>query len=294
MKRARLIYNPTAGREMIARKLSELLKELERAGYETSCHATQGQGFATKEARLAAERGYDVVIAAGGDGTIHEVVNGLADYPNPPALGILPGGTTNDLARALKLPRDLEEACKVITKGNAIDVDVGVFGDKYFINVAAAGRLTEVTYEAPSRLKAMVGPLAYYAKAIEKLGSLHQPFPVELKTPYGKLESEIWLIVIANSVSVGGFERLAPAASLNDGLFDVLIIPKANIPDLLQLAALARKGEHIRDSRIIYFQTDELEINTPISLKLNLDGEWGGELSGKVKMLPRHLKIFCP
>ena len=294
MKRARLIYNPTAGREMIAKKLPQLLAVLEQAGYETSCHATTGRGYATREARIAAERGEDVVIAAGGDGTIHEVVNGLAEFPNPPALGILPGGTTNDLARALKLPRDLEEACKVIAKGNTVDVDVGVFGDKYFINVAAAGRLTEVTYEAPSRLKSMVGPLAYYAKAIEKLGSLHHPFPVELQTPRGKWKSEIWLIIIANSVSVGGFERLAPEASLNDGLFDVLIIPKANIPDLLHLAALARKGEHIRDSRIIYFQTDELEINTPISLKLNLDGEWGGELSGKVKMLPRHLKIFCP
>ena len=109
-------------------------------------------------------------------------------FPNPPALGILPGGTTNDLARALKLPRDLEEACKVIAKGNTVDVDVGVFGDKYFINVAAAGRLTEVTYEAPSRLKSMVGPLAYYAKAIEKLGSLHHPFPVELQNAPWEME----------------------------------------------------------------------------------------------------------
>ncbi|MBA4602219.1 YegS/Rv2252/BmrU family lipid kinase [Thermoactinomyces mirandus] len=294
MKQARLIYNPTAGRELIQKKLSFLLDELEQAGFHTSCHATRGPGCAMREARLAAEQGYDVVVAAGGDGTIHEVVNGIAGCPDRPRLGILPGGTTNDLARALKIPRDLGEACKVIARGKTMLADTGMFGDKYFINVAAAGRLTEVTYEAPSRLKTMMGPFAYYAKAIEKLGSLHQPFPVKLKTPYGEWESEIWLIVIANSVSVGGFERLAPAADLSDGLMDVLIVPKANISDLLQLAALALKGQHIRDSRIIYFQTEQLDIETPLSLKLNLDGEWGGELKGSVKIVPQHLEIFCP
>jgi diacylglycerol kinase (ATP) len=294
VKRARLIYNPTAGRELVEKKLPLLLKRLEKAGYETSCYATGKPWSAAEEAKLAAERGFDIVIAAGGDGTIHEVVNGLAGHPNPPKLGILPGGTTNDLARALKLPRDLCEACDVVASGKTMMVDVGKFGGRYFINVAAAGRITEVTYEAPSRLKTVIGPLAYYAKAIEKLGTISKPFPIKLKTSQGEWEAEILLFIIANSVSVGGFGRLAPSANMSDGMLDVLIVPKTNISDLLQLAALAFKGEHVRDSRIVYFQTESLEIDTPEPLKLNLDGEWGGELNGRVETLPNHLEIFCP
>lgn len=294
MPRARLIYNPTAGRELVEKRLPKILDLLEEAGYETSCRATQDKWCAAEEARSAADKGYDVVIAAGGDGTIHEVVNGLASHPNPPKLGVLPGGTTNDFARALKLPRDLCEACGVVAAGKTATIDIGKFGERYFVNVAAAGRITEVTYEAPSRLKTVMGPLAYYAKAIEKLGTLNKPFPVQIKTPRGQWEAEILLLIMANSVSVGGFEKLAPSADLSDGLMDVLIVPKANIPDLLQLAALAYKGEHIYDSRIIYFQTEQIDVATPEPLKLNLDGEWGGELTGRFEILPQRLEIFCP
>lgn len=90
MKRARLIYNPTSGRELIRRQLPDILEKLEKAGYEASCHATTGAGDATNAARIAVERQYDVVIAAGGDGTIHEVVNGLAEQEYRPKLGIIP------------------------------------------------------------------------------------------------------------------------------------------------------------------------------------------------------------
>jgi diacylglycerol kinase (ATP) len=294
LQRARLIYNPTAGRELVEKKLPCIFKRLEKAGYETSCHATNKRWGAAEEARLAVERGFDVVIAAGGDGTIHEVVNGLVKYPNPPKLGILPGGTTNDFARALKLPRDLGEASDVVAAGKTITVDVGKFGERYFINVAAAGKITEVTYEAPRHLKTVMGPLAYYAKAIEKLGGLSQSFPIRLKTSSGEWESEILLLIVANSVSVGGFGRLVPSADISDGRLDVLIVPKTNISDLLQLVALAFKGEHIHDSRVVYFQTEVIDIDTPQSLKLNLDGEWGGELNGRVEILPRRLEIFCP
>ncbi|MBD1370770.1 diacylglycerol kinase [Hazenella sp. IB182357] len=294
MKRARLIYNPTSGREVIEKELSKLLSCLESAGYEASCAATKQAGDARMEAMAAAERHFDIVIAGGGDGTIHEVVNGLACHPHRPKLGILPGGTTNDFARGLKLPKDLTEACAVIARGKTQAIDVGKYRDRYFINVAAAGKITEITYEAPSRLKTMVGPLAYYAKAMEKIGTLHKPFVVRVEADHKTLEQEILLMVVANSVSVGGFEKLAPTADLSDGLLDVLILPKLHIPDLLQLAALAYRGEHIHDSRLIYFQTSQLKVDTPEPFKLNLDGEWGGELPGTFELLPRHLEVFCP
>src|SRR6476620_1125599 len=102
MKRARLIYNPTSGREQIRKNLAYVLERLEQAGYETSTHATTGDGCATRAAEKAGERDFDLVIAAGGDGTIFEVVNGLAHLETRPMLGIIPAGTTNDFARALE------------------------------------------------------------------------------------------------------------------------------------------------------------------------------------------------
>ena len=99
MKRARIIYNPTSGRELFKKSLPEVLQKLEQAGYEASCHATTGPGDATVAARQAVERKFDVVIAAGGDGTLNEVVNGLVGHEFRPKFGIIPVGTTNDFAR---------------------------------------------------------------------------------------------------------------------------------------------------------------------------------------------------
>ena len=220
MKRARLIYNPTSGREAMKKSLPEVLAKLEVAGYETSCHMTTAAGDATVAAKIAAERGYDVVIAAGGDGTIYEVINGLAGAENRPQLGILPAGTTNDFARALHLPKSIDGAADIIASGHTMPIDVGKMNDNSFINIAGGGSLTELTYDIPSKLKTMLGQLAYYIRGIEMLPSFK---PVEVKIEYdGKLfEGEIMLFLVANTNSVGGFEKLAPDASLNDGLFTI-------------------------------------------------------------------------
>lgn len=294
MQRVKLIYNPTAGRELVERQLPKLLQLLEKADLETSCIATENIWDAAKAAEQAAKREFDIVIAAGGDGTLHEVINGLMSHPNPPKLGILPAGTTNDFARALKLPRDLMGACKVITAGKTITIDLGKWNNRYFINVAATGQLTEIAYEAPSKLKTMVGPLAYYAKVIEKLVTLHETFPITLRTAEKEWDEELLLMIIANSVSVAGFEKLAPLASLSDSLFDVILVRKGNIPDLVHIAALAYKGEHIHDERVSYFQTSQMEVQVSDKLKLNLDGEWAGECNGIFSVVPKCLEIFCP
>lgn len=159
MKRARLIYNPSSGREIIRRRLPEILDLLESAGYETSCHATKGEGDATEEAARAVSRGFDVIIAAGGDGTIYEVVNGMAEKKTRPALGIIPCGTSNDLARALGIPRSVGRACRIIASGKKKKVDIGRINNRYFINIAGGGSLTNLTYEVPSKLKTVMGQL---------------------------------------------------------------------------------------------------------------------------------------
>lgn len=291
VKRARLIYNPTSGREEMKKRLPEILQRLERGGFETSTHATIGEGDATLAAAHAVSRGFDLIIAAGGDGTLCEVVNGMAEREGRPPLGILPLGTTNDFARALGIPKNLEYACDLITQQYTTDIDVGKINNRYFINIAGGGSLTELTYEVPSKLKTVIGQLAYYMKGLEKLPRLK---PIELYVKAGDKEfhEEVMMFLVGNSNSVGGFEKLAPEASMNDGLFDVLILRKCNLAEFIRVVTLALRGEHLSDPNLIYFQTNHIEINSPDYVQLNLDGEFGGTLPCVMTNLKSHLQII--
>lgn len=293
MKRARIIYNPTSGRELFKKHLPDVLQKLEKAGYETSAHATTAEGDATEAARIAVERKYDIVVAAGGDGTLNEVVNGLAEQDYRPKLGVIPMGTTNDFARALHIPRDIPKAVDIIVRGDTIPVDIGRMNEKYFINIAGGGRITELTYEVPSKLKTMIGQLAYYLKGIEMLPSIKAtPLTIEYD---GKIfEGDAMLFLIGLTNSVGGFEKLAPDSSINDGLFSLLILKKTNLAEFIRVVTLALRGEHMQHPNVIYTQANHIKVNSPESALLNLDGELGGVLPAEFENLYRHLEVFVP
>lgn len=292
MKRARLIYNPTSGREEMKKRLADILQRLDQGGIEASCHATTGEGDATREAELAIERGYDMIIAAGGDGTLYEVINGMAERDNRPPLGVFPLGTTNDFARALGIPRQWEDYVDLVIQQQTRPLDLGKANDRYFINIAGGGSLTELTYEVPSRLKTMIGQLAYYMKGIEKMASLSPQELIIRANGQEEIHDEFMLFLIANTNSVGGFEKLAPGATIDDGLFDVIGVRKCNLADMIRLVTLALRGEHLNDKKVVHFQTDHMEVNSPGYVQLNLDGELGGTLPAKFTNLRHHLQLF--
>lgn len=293
MKRARLIYNPTSGRELVKKNIAYILDRLENAGYEASAYATKREGDATVGARRAVERKFDLVIAAGGDGTINEVINGLAEQDYRPRLGILPMGTTNDFARAINMPRDIIKACDVLCEGIEMPIDVGKVNDRYFINIAGGGKLTELTYDVPSKLKTMLGQMAYYIKGIEMLPSL-RPTHVKIEYDGRTFKGDIMLFLVSNTNSVGGFEKIAPEASVNDGMFDLLILKKTNLAEFIRLASLALRGEHMKDPKVIYAQASRIRIKTKEKMQLNLDGEYGGDLPGEIVNLYQHLYLIVP
>ncbi len=167
MKKARVIYNPTSGKELLKKNLADILQALEESGYEASAYATTPEENSAKnEATRAAKAGFDLIVAAGGDGTINEVVNGIASLAQRPKMAIIPAGTTNDYARALKIPRDnIKAAAEVIKKNQTVKMDIGHTDDSYFINIAAGGYLTELTYEVPSELKVSSAILLTLPKA---------------------------------------------------------------------------------------------------------------------------------
>ena len=293
LKRARLIYNPSSGREEGKKRLPDILQRLDAAGIEATTHATEGEGDATLSAIDAIDNGYELIIAAGGDGTLNEVIEGMAQRDKRPPLGIIPLGTTNDFARAIGIPKNWEEACDIIIRQNARPVDLGRANDKHFINIAGGGSLTELTYEVPSRLKTMIGQLAYYMKGLEKMIFQLRPMRLELKIEgHGEFNDDFMLFLITNTNSVGGFEKLAPGASIDDGLLDVLLVKKCNIAEFIRLAALALRGEHVLDSNVIHLRSNRIEVTSPDHVQLNLDGEFGGALPAVFEVLPGHLEIY--
>ncbi|CAM3176328.1 diacylglycerol kinase [Staphylococcus argensis] len=292
-KRARIIYNPTSGKEMFKRALPDVLIKLEKAGYETSAYATERSGDATKEAERALEQEYDLLIVAGGDGTLNEVVNGIAEQPNRPKLGIIPMGTVNDFGRALHLPSNIMKAVDVIVNGHTTQVDIGKMNSRYFINLAAGGKLTEVSYETPSKLKSIVGPFAYYIKGFEMLPQMKA---VDIRIEYDEevFQGEALLFLLGLTNSMAGFEKLVPDAKLDDGYFTLIIVEKANLAELGHIMTLASRGEHTKHPKVIYKKAKSVSISSFANMQLNVDGEYGGKLPGNFLNLERHIEVFTP
>ena len=293
MNKARIIYNPTAGRESFTKELPIVLQRFEEAGYETSAHATTGEGDATKAAEYAVREKFDLVVIVGGDGTINEAIHGIAEANERPSLGIIPAGTTNDFARALMIPRNTEKAVDIILDNQQKSLDVGKVNDKYFINIAGGGDLTELTYDVPSKLKTVLGQLAYYIKGIEMLPSIRPQF-TKIEYDGEIFEDEIMLFLVANTNSVGGFEKLAPDAELNDGYFDLIILRKVNLAEFIRLATLALRGAHLEDENVIYTRAKRIIVTPQNKMQLNIDGEYGGLLPGEFINLKQHINFFVP
>ena len=293
MKKARIIYIPTAGRELFKKEMAMVLERLEIIGYEASAHATTSEGDATKAAHLAVKNRFDLVIAVGGDGTINEVINGIAGEEDRPKLGIIPAGTTNDFAKALNIPRDIKKAVDIIIAGHTKLLDIGKVNDQYFMNIAGGGELTEISYEVPSKLKTMIGQLAYYMKGLEML-----PFikPTQTKIEYDGtvINEEIMLFLVANTNSVGGFEKLAPNANFDDGYFDLLILKKTNLAEFIRIASLALRGAHLEDKNVIYVKAKHIIVTPEAKMQLNIDGEFGGMLPGEFINFRQHIEFLVP
>ena len=299
VKRARLIYNPTSGQEIIKKNIAEVLDVLEDVGYETSAYQTTPEPLsAQKEAERAAKAGFDLIVAAGGDGTINEVVNGVAPLEDRPQLAFIPTGTTNDYARALKIPMgNPVEAAKIIAKNQTIKMDIGrAFGNKYFINIAAAGTLSELTYRVPSEAKSRLGYFAYVAKGAEMLPR-SKSRKVRITHDHGVFEGKISLMFAALTNSIGGFEQIAPDAKLDDGNFTLILVKTAKLFEMLALLIQAiNGGQHVTDVNVEYLKTSKLKLEVldgKEPFMLNLDGEYGGDTPVELEVFHNHLEFFA-
>ena len=297
----RIIRNPRARRSGAERELTAAAGRLHDAGWTVEVMTTSGPGSATELAAEAAARGIEVVAASGGDGTVHEVANGLACTET--ALAVIPSGTANIWAHEAFVPRDVVRAFEVIRAGRRARVDVGVvegaFGRRYFLMMCGIGLDAEVVRRVGpgSAGKRRFGK-AWYALVGARALLSARPTAVTLGLDGRELERPLLQAVAGNTRLYGGVMRLTSAARMDDGLLDVCVLSGDGRARQLGLLTGAMRGGLHRRARadaadgIDYLRGDHIEVRSADPLPVQADGEYLGETPVTLSVAPLALTVL--
>lgn len=271
-KKLLMIVNPTAGRNKPRGPLFDAAATLSQAGYLLSIHNTAAPGDAA--AAAAASTDYDAVVAVGGDGTLNQAVSGLMTLDRPPLLGYIPQGSTNDFAASLHLSSDPAAAAEQIAQGRPQQLDIGSWNGRHFVYVASFGAFTRSSYSAPQAAKNALGHLAYILEGMKDLNSL-RPYRVRLTADGEVLDGEYLFGAVCNSTSIGGLMKLNPdRVVLDDGKFELLLIPSPRTPSDLQNLVLALLNQQYDREGLVFRHVSSIHLETEEDLPWSLDGEY--------------------
>lgn len=288
-----IILNPGAGK---AHDLEDVVARLARVP-NGEIRISNKPGSAVRFARTALRKGCDLIIAAGGDGTLNEVVNGIGENLGEARVGLLPLGTGNDFARTIGVPDDLEAAIDLIVTGETRAVDlVRVTSDevRYFVNVSAGGFSGLVDEKLTPEMKKTWGPLAYLRGAAAALSELRAYRTTLAFDNSESLTLDLYNVVVANGRYVAGGTLIAPEASIDDGLLDIVLIPQRSAPELALLAAKVALGTHLTSNAIVFRRAANLTVNSKPGMWFNVDGELVGNEPTRFEILPRALRFIAP
>jgi diacylglycerol kinase (ATP) len=293
--KCKIIYNPTSGNESFKYDLVEIIEALSRKEYSVEVSPTQRKEHATSLASQACEDNIDLIIVSGGDGTLNEVLNGLMQYTLRPKILFIPSGTTNDLAHTLMLPKDPIKCLELLKEGNLVKMDVGKINDKYFSYIAASGAFTKITYSTSSQLKTHLGYFAYLLSSIEEIPKLDKPNHYRITIDDEVIEDDYVFIMISNSTGFGGFKNIFRETKLNDGEFDVTLVPKANIKIVGDaITGLVSGLKHDKDMGFIYKSGSNITVECSKDTKWNIDGELGPVGVVKIENIKKAFEIYVP
>lgn len=288
-----LILNPYAGRRQAVRHLPKLEQYFLKNGIEIERLETKGSGDATKLAKRYGKR-YPTILCCGGDGTLSEVIRGIAQLDEPVDIGYLPAGTTNDFARSLRIPANLMEAAKIIVEHNTYPLDIGSFSRRYFTYVASFGAFTKTSYAAPQTAKNILGHFAYILEGIKEIPSI-RPAHVWMKANGKVYEDDYILGAISNSTSIAGIIKLKDElVDYSDGLLEVLLIKVPQNPIDFTEIVIALRSKNYQNSRFVTFlQTERAEIYCEKPMAWSLDGEYAkGGRHVVVKNVPKAIRMI--
>ncbi|WP_225983639.1 MULTISPECIES: diacylglycerol kinase family protein [Bacillaceae] len=287
------IYNGSAGQTETDRALAAVLPVISTETKELKVVQTEEAGE-TKKICLKLGEEYDLVIILGGDGTVHEAVNGLAALDKRPVLAILPGGTCNDFSRMLNIPQNLKKAAETIMSGQQVPVDVGkVNDDHYFLNFWGIGLITHTSSNIDENQKRLMGKMSYFISALRTVKEA-ETFHYKMKTDQGEYEDEAVMIMVLNGKFIGSNQIPLPSINMDDGLFDVLVVKESSFGAFLDLFSLNSPDINLNDAetRLFHLQTKSLSIETEEVLDADTDGEIYLETPATLEILKHHIHMI--
>jgi diacylglycerol kinase (ATP) len=282
-----VILNPIAG---AVNNVAAAQERLRRLDPERFC-ISQRPGDAEKFAREASD--FDVIVSAGGDGTLNEVVNGIAQTGCNTALAVFPLGTGNDFARTLGVPTGLDSAIEQILAGRTQAIDlVRVTSDsvRYFVNVSSGGFSGVVDEKLTPEMKRTWGPLAYLRGAAAAFAELRGYTATVAFDDAESFELDLYNVIIANGRYVAGGIPVAPEAGIADALLDIVLIPERGPAELAILAAQILLGKHLGSDAIIFRRAKKIAIKSRPGMWFNVDGELIGNEPATFELLPGALR----
>ena len=283
--------NPKAGS---VQDVDALVKRIRRIPKAEVC-ITSKRGAAVRLTRTALRKGCKLIVAAGGDGTLNEIVNALGEKNSGVRVGVIPLGTGNDFARTLGLPTDVDAAIDLLRAGKTRRVDlVRVTSDRvrYFVNVSAAGFSGLVDEKLTPKMKKTWGPLAYLRGAAAALPELRAYRTTLSLDNTESLKLSLYNVVIANGRYVAGGRLIAPEAAVDDGLLDIVLIQKRSAAELALLAAQVALGNHLLSDAIVFRRAAKVTVNSRPGMCFNVDGELVGKGPAVFEVIPRALQFI--
>jgi len=291
-----VILNPYARRWRAQAQIPDVRAAATAAGVDMTLSVTEAPRQATELARQAVMDGYDAVVAAGGDGTINEVINGVleaaGDGPSLP-FGIIPLGTANDFNLMAGLPPTIGESLRVIAAGRCRRIDAGTVNGRFFINNSAAAMEPMVTLEN-IKMKRLSGEARYIVALLRALLKL-KPWQMNLRWDDGDYDGPAYLLSVCNSPRTGGF-TMAPGAELDDGRLDMVFAPQVPRTTVLDILRKLMQGKHVEHPAVTFCRVTHIDLTSIPGTPLHSDGEIFTESAGDVhyRVLPGKVQLLSP
>ncbi|MDZ7642848.1 MAG: diacylglycerol kinase family protein [Woeseiaceae bacterium] len=292
-----LVYNPAAGRGRGARRMERLAAEFERTGIAFEPVASAAPGDVEAKVLAACDAGHERIIMAGGDGSVHEAVNGLMQAPSPAALGVIPTGTGNDFAKACAIPLHLEAAAalladRLISGTPPRAIDVGCMNGRYFANGAGIGFDAKISAIARS-IRWPLGNLVYLLAVVRGLVSGVTTPRMRIECNGTVIDGELTLANISNGPWVGGLFEIAPMALNDDGLLDLVHADAFTRRRILRLLPKLLDGRHIGEAGVHHATVSTVRVRADAPLPAHLDGEvLAPQTEFDIRVLPGALQLL--
>ena len=294
MKKLLFILNPRAGLRRANRFLPEILRLFIEHGYRCETYVTGAAGEATQFLSACRSR-FDLVVCAGGDGTLNETISGMLAAGMKCPLGYIPCGTTNDYASSIGLSSDVLRAARDIMRGQAKHIDIGSFNGRCFVYTATCGAFAKASYSTPQLAKNMLGHLAYILEGIRDLTTI-RPIHLRVRANDIVLDEDFIFCSITNSTSVGGILKLdTQLVALNDGRFEVTLVRNPVTPAQFSQIIYGLTTQDVPNEMISFFSADHINVTSDEPIEWTLDGEREGEtISADMQNLHSAVRIVMP